>query len=111
MPAKGDNRISMETTTHWVETLETALAPDEALIQKHAPVWLALDHHPIEPGMDRQRDVILGALNQHRTPARAILRTAAPDRVAPFVPLSYRSRIWEIAPDLWAIRGMVVQIP
>lgn len=91
----------------WVEALETALAPDETLIQGHAPVWLALDRHPIDPGTDRQRDVILAALNQHRTQLERSFRR--PLLIA--LPPPYLSRIWEIAPDLWAIRGTVIQIP
>jgi len=96
-----------ETAAHWVDTLESALAPDDALIQRHVPVWLALDCHPTDPGTDRQRDVILAALNQHRTQLERSFRR--PLLIA--LPPSYLRRIWEIAPDLWTIRGIVVQIP
>jgi tetratricopeptide (TPR) repeat protein len=91
----------------WVAPLEAALVQDEARIQMRSPVWLALDHHPGDPAMNQQRDAVLASLNQQRTRLERLFQR--PLLIA--LPASYLSRTWEVAPDLWTIRGIVAELP
>lgn len=92
---------------HWVDPLESALAPEHALIQARSPVWLALAHHPDDPLMGLQRDTVLAALNQYRSSLEHAFQR--PLLIA--LPQAYLPRICAVAPDLWTIRGSVAAFP
>jgi tetratricopeptide (TPR) repeat protein len=99
--------VAIEASAEWVAQLEGALAPDEDRIRMRSPVWLALDRHADDPAMNRQRDAVLASLNQQRTRLERSFRR--PLLIA--LPQSYLPRIWEVAPDLWTIRGIVTELP
>src|SRR5262249_31708792 len=55
----------------------------------------------------RLRDAVLAALNEQRTSLERTFRR--PLLIA--LPRSYLPRVWEVAPDLWTIRGIVADVP
>jgi len=90
----------------WVAELEDALEADDRLISARSPVWLALEGDPERATADRLRGAALGALNQYRTTMERSFRR--PLLIA--LPKAYLPTIPAVAPDLWTIRGAVVEV-
>jgi hypothetical protein len=96
-----------EASADWVEQLERALVPDAVRIDMRSPLWLALDRAGNDPAMNRLRDGVLAALNEQRTRLERAFRR--PLLIS--LPSAYCPRVWEVAPDLWTIRGIVADFP
>ncbi|MGZ8249474.1 hypothetical protein, partial [Methylomagnum sp.] len=64
-----------------------------------SPIWLDLSHDH-DPAWSAARANLLARLNEHRE----VLRNKLNGPFIVVLPVDYRPRLWEIAPDLWSIR-------
>jgi hypothetical protein len=69
------------------------------------PVWLDLSVE-YDADWDKDRDNLIARLNEHRE----LLRQKLHRPLIIVLPLNYKIRLREIAPDLWAVRGYSLEL-
>ncbi|MCK5889732.1 MAG: hypothetical protein KAG19_07300, partial [Methylococcales bacterium] len=90
----------VETLTEdFFVALKTEVIPDVK-----APLWLEIYQHSDE--WDAARDNFFARLNEYRDQ----LRFNFPYPVIILVPLTYKSRLRDIAPDLWSVRSFTDEL-
>lgn len=95
-----------EDPERWSNELSIALEENESRSQLNSVVWLALDRAPLDTLSNQTRDSVLSSLNQQRTFLEREFRCP----LVLVLPKEYLPRVWEVAPDLWTIRGLVAEL-
>lgn len=96
----------MTRSSRWVDSLEGVLVFDAERVESRSPVLLSLFRQPLHESEDRLRDEVLVALNVQRSNLERGFQR--PLLIA--VPKAYLPQVWSVAPDLWTIRGLVVEL-
>lgn len=96
----------MTRSSRWVESLEAVLIFDARRVENRSPVLLSLLLQGDSSSDEHLRDEVLVALNVQRSNLEQGFQR--PLLIA--VPKGALPRVWEVAPDLWTIRGLVVEL-